>query len=119
MPDAILIHANSGKTPLFGFDEATEIENLTRDSEDEVQTGERDELIGEDDTTQVVVFSDRGVQVPVSGSVRTGFVKPAIGAPFTAGGIAGYIVDSAKSCTSKLNRWRGTVELPDSISAVS
>jgi len=119
MADPVLIHANTGKTPLYGFDNATAIANLKRESEDEIQTGERDELIGEDDTTQVVVFSDLGVQVLVSGTVLTGFTKPIIGAAFTAGGVAGYIMESVKTCSRNLNRWRGMVEKPDAITTVS
>ncbi len=113
-----IINANTGKTPAWGF--ATDaVSNLHRESEDVIETGERDELIGEDDTTQAVIYTDLGKQVALAGTMLTGYTAPAIGAAMTAGGISGYVMESAISRSRNLNRVRLMVELPDAITAIS
>ena len=109
-----IINANTGKTPTMGFATAA-ISGLLRDSEDVIETGEQDVLIGEDDTTQAVIYTDLGKQIGVSGTMLTGFTAPAIGAALTAGDVAGYVMESSVSRTRNLNRVRIMVEKPDSI----
>ncbi len=105
-------------TPVIGFATAAP-SNVLRESEDRIEIGERDELIGEDDTTLSEIYTDLGVQVKVSGTMLSGFTKPAIGAALTLGGVAGYVMDSGISRTTNLNRVRLMVEKPNSISAIS
>ena len=118
MANEPVILTNTGMTPVFGFSTAA-IANLMRESEDEIQTAERDELIGEADTTQAVIYTDRGVQVAVGAVMLSGFTLPAIGAALTAGGKAGYVMEANLSRSKNLNRVRLMVELPDSITAVA
>lgn len=119
MADAPTIHYNANMEPEFTLDPATAISNLVRETEEEIQTGERDELIGEADTTQAVIFSDLGVQVSVSGTMLTGYALPAIGAAQTAGGVSGYVMDASIQRTRNLNKVRLMVEKPDAITAIS
>ena len=113
-----IINANTGKTPTMGFATAA-ISGLLRDSEDVIETGEQDVLIGEDDTTQAVIYTDLGKQIGVSGTMLTGFTAPAIGAALTAGDVAGYVTESRISRGRTLARVSLRVKKEDSISAIS
>jgi hypothetical protein len=118
MADEPIIHANTGLTPVFGF--ATDApSNVLRESEDREETGDRDELIGEADTTVAEVYTNLGVKVSAAGTMLTGYTKPAIGAPLTLGGVAGYVLDSSISRAKNLNRVRVAVEKPNTITAIS
>ena len=118
MADEPIIHASTNMTPVFGF-ETDALSNVLRESEDREETGDRDELIGEADTTIAEIYTNLGVKLSAAGTMLTGYTKPAIGAALTLGGVAGYVIDSAISRAKNLNRVRVAVEKPNSIATIS
>lgn len=105
-------------TPVIGF-ATTAPANVLRETEDRIETGERDELIGENDTTLTEIYTDLGVQVGVNGTMLSGLTLPEIGAALELGGVSGYVMEARISRTTNLNRARLMIEKPNSISAIS